>query len=120
MSLLSKQTFVLGDKVFLDIDPEREFVNLRVGNDKGTLIKKVDLWAACFAIADPKTQERLLPIRQTEMSTYVRMHKVRMKKSVNAGDVLNFRCEISVPQIVEEGLAGNLMKKRSKIITPYS
>lgn len=116
--LLSKQTIQLGDGVLIDCDPKSEWVNVRVGESKGILVKKVDLWAACFAMADAKTQEQLMPVRQTEMSTFVRIHKVRLKKSLNAGEIMQVKCEISVPQVVEEGLAGSLMKKRGKVIIP--
>ena len=118
MALLDKKTIELGEHVFLDIVPDLEHVNIRIGNSKGTLVKKVDLWAACFAIADAKMQERLMPVRQTQMTTFRRIHIVAVKKPLNVGDKLRFKCEISVPQVIEEGLAGSLTRKRSKIVIP--
>jgi hypothetical protein len=118
MSLLDKKTIELGDGVFVDVMPDAEDVNVRVGDSKGVRVKKVDLWAACFAIADAKTQELLLPVRQTEMSTFIRVHKVKVKRDIKAGQVLTFHCKVSVPQVIEEGLAGSLRKKRSSIVIP--
>ncbi|MDE2233747.1 MAG: hypothetical protein KGJ90_06630 [Patescibacteria group bacterium] len=116
--MIDKKTIEIGDHIFIDVDPSSEFLNIRVGDDKGKLVKKVDFWAVCFHIADKATQEKLLPVRQTEMSTFRRIHHVKLKKSLNAGDIVNVKCEISVPQVVEEGLAGSLMKKRGKILVP--
>lgn len=116
--LLDKKTIELGSGVFIDVEPQSEYVYVRTGHEKGHLVKKVDLWAACFAIADAKTQEKLMPVRQTEISTFRRVHKVKVSKPLKTGDVLTFKCEISVPQVVEEGLAGSLMKKRSAIVIP--
>lgn len=116
--ILDKKTIELGEGVFLDVDPKSEYINLRMDHSKGKLIKKVDLWAACFAIADGKTQEALMPVRQTEMVTFERVHHVKLKKDVREGTMLNFKCKVSVPQVVTEGLAGSLTKKRSKILMP--
>ena len=118
MAVLEQKTLQLGEHILIDVDPKSEFVNMRVGDSKGFLVKKVDLWAVTFTIADAKTQELLMPIRQTEVSTFRRIHKVRLKKAMNEGDIMTVKCEISVPQVVEEGLAGNLMRKRSKIVLP--
>lgn len=114
MSVLEKQTFQLGEDILIDVMPKSEFVNFRVGSEKGIMVKKVDLWALVFTIADPETQEKLLPVRQTEMVTYKRVHHVKLTKDVRAGHMLNVRCEINVPETVNEGLAGTLVKRREK------
>ena len=104
----------LGGEILIDCDPKSEFVNVRIGDHKGVLVKKVDLWAMVFTIADAKTQEKLIPIRQTEMVTYRRIHHVKLKKDMRAGQMVNVNCQINVPQVVNEGLAGTLMKPRKK------
>jgi hypothetical protein len=116
--LLDKRTLQLGDDILIDVVPQSEFVHISVGNSKKFPVRKVDIWAVCFAIADAKTQELLMPVRKTEMSTFRRVHHVKLTKDVKAGEMVHLKCEVNVPQIVEEGLAGSLMKKRSRILMP--
>lgn len=115
MSVLERQTIQLGKNILLDVDPKSEFVNIRAGKDeKGELVKKVDLWAVIFTIADAATQEKMMPVRQTQVQHITRIHHIKLKKNMRAGDVVNAKCEISVEKEVIEGLAGNLMKERPK------
>ena len=109
MSVLEEKIIELGDGLFLDVKPESEYLQVRIGQEK-KLIKKVDLWAAVFAIADPDTQEKLTPVRQTQMVTYARVHTIQIKKDMHKGELLRCKCRINVPQVIEEGLAGNLKK----------
>lgn len=120
MALLEKKTIQLGNDVLIDVDPKSEFVNFRVGDDKGVLVKKTDLWAAIFTIADAKTQDLLMPVRQTTMVTHRRIHRVQVPKGIKPGGIMTVKCEISVEQAVVEGLAGNLTKaqKRGGILIP--
>lgn len=112
--LLERKTIELTKGVLMHIDPSSEFVALEVDGQKDRLVRKVDLWGACFLMADGKTQDQLMPIRQTEMTTVVRLHQVRVGKDLKKGEILSVRCETSLPTAVEEGLAGTLMKKRER------
>ena len=121
MALLEKKTIELGDGVFVDVDPKKDAVIIRIGEERKTE-KKADLWAMCFTIADAKTQEQLLPVRMTELVTYKRIHNIELKKDMRKGDIVRTMCEINVPQVIHEGLAGNLTVKRKApgIIIPRS
>ena len=115
MAVLEKQTLELGDGIFIDVDPKSEFVRFRMGDDrKGVMVRKVDLWAVVFTIADPETQERLMPVRRTEMVTFRRIHNYVLKRDVRAGTKLRIPCEVNVPQTIEENLQGNLIKRQEK------
>lgn len=116
--LEDRKTIELGDGVLLDVVPEADFVTIRHGDSKGIKVRKVDLWAACFVMADAKMQEQLLPVRQTTMATFRRIHHVKVKRPLKPGDILNVKCEVSVPQTIEEGLAGSLTKRRGKVLVP--
>lgn len=121
MAVLEKQTLQVGESgILIDCDPKSEWVNVRLGDAKGVVVKKVDLWAVVFTIADAKMQEQLMPVRQTEVVTYKRVHHVKITKGIKPGEMLNVKCEINVPQTIEEGLAGTLVKRREKgkIIVP--
>jgi hypothetical protein len=114
--LLEKKTIELGrgkdGTVLIDIDPTSDFVIFRVGNSGGIPVKKVDLWSACFIMADEKTQADLIPVRETEMVTYRRIHNVKLKKGLREGEILRVACEINVPEVIHENLAGNITKRR--------
>ena len=110
--VLEKQTIQLGKGILLDVDPKSEYVNIRCGkDDKGELVKKVDLWAVVFTIADAATQEKLMPVRQIQQVTYRRVHHIKLKRDMRAGETVNAKCEINVDQNIHEGLAGSLLKK---------
>ena len=115
--LTDKKTITIGDHIFVDIVPESEFVQIRLekdGRKEVTQVRKVDLYGAVFALADAKTQDALIPVRQTQMTTYKRIHTVKLKKGMREGELLRVKCEINVPTVVEEGLRGTILQKRSK------
>lgn len=114
MALLERKTLELGEGVLLDVDPGLDYVSLRVGN-VNTKIKRVDLWAACFAIADADTQEKLMPVRKTEVMTFERIHKVRLKKDLHAGDIMRVKCHVDVPMTIEENLKGLIKDKKKSV-----
>lgn len=107
MALIEKKTIELGNGILLDVDPNFDYVVLRVG-EKSEKIKKVDLWAACFAIADEKTQEELMPVRKTQMMVFEKIHHVELKKDMKKGQILKVRCHVDVPLSIEENLKGLL------------
>lgn len=100
-----------GDGIFFDVDPASDWIQVRVGTQKAG-IRKNELWGLAFAIADAKTQDDLMPIRQTEIMVYERIHKVRAKTNINKGDVLSFKCKVDVPVTIKEGLKGIINEKK--------
>lgn len=107
MALLEKKTIELASGLSLHIDPNSEFLQMKVGKDFYT-VKKTEFYGVCFLMADPDTQARLMPVRQTEMMTYERIHNVEVTRDIHKGQRLRVRCEVNVPLTVVEGLAGNV------------
>ena len=115
MALLEKKTVELTDGVLMDVDPTSEFVQLRMGDEK-KMIRKSDLYSLCYIIADAENQDKLTAVRQTEVEHFTRLHQVKLKKNMRAGEVIRVRCHISVPVAVVEGLKHIVEKpKRSNI-----
>ncbi len=110
MALLDRKTIQIGNRILVDIDPDIDYVQMRMGDGAGhevtERIKKVDLYAAVFALADAKTQDALMPVRQTRMMTFERIHNVQMKKDMKKGQILKIRCHMDVPLQIEESLKG--------------
>lgn len=121
MSVTEPQTIQLGNgakTLLIDVNPDKPYVRFRLG-EESVDVGKTDLWAAIFAIADPETQEKLMPVRQTEVMHYSKFHRVRVKRDIKAGEELRVRCETSVPLTVVEGLKGMVEKQtKSKIWVP--
>ena len=93
-----------------DVDPERDVLKMTVGKETRTF-KFVDLFALVFAIAGPEQQASMMPVRQTEVMTYRRIHNYKLKKAQPAGAVLRIPCEINVEKTVVEGLGGIVKKQ---------
>lgn len=111
MALTEPKTIQIGDSLLLDVVPGREDLQVRMVTPTGefkTTVKKVDLWAAVFAIVDGKMQDDLMPVRQTQMVTFERMHHVRVKRDLKKGDVLKFKTKVDVPLTIVESLKGML------------
>lgn len=83
------------------------------GRKKTHRVKLAELWAITFALCDSERQEKLMPVRKTEMMVYERIHKVRVKRDLKKGDELKFRCHVDVPLTVVESLGG-LVQEKSK------
>lgn len=107
--MAKKQTFRLGDSgVMLESDKASEYVRVKAQKgDEGVLIKKTDLWTIWFAIADEKTQEQLLPVKKTIMSQFERVHQIRLKTDMKAGEVVTAKCLVDVEKVVRDGIAAN-------------
>lgn len=120
MSLTEPKTIQLGDNVLLDVRPDEEMVQLRVlegDREHKAMIRKVDLWAAVFAIMDGKMQDDLMPVRQTQMMTFERINHVRVKRDLKKGDVLKFKTKIDVPLTIVESLKGMLPEGKTGAIS---
>lgn len=113
--LVDKKTLQIGEGVVIDAIPGAEYVQLRIlGRDERTVrIRMVDLYAAVFAMADEKTQDALMPVRQSQVMTFEKIHNVQLKKDLKKGQTLRVRCHVDVPLIIEEKLKGLTANKAS-------
>ena len=94
-----------------NVKPNADTFKLTMGKETKEF-KKIDLWSMVFAIMGPDEQEKMLPVRQTEVVTYKRIHNVKLKKAMPAGAILKVQCEINVPQTVTEGLKGMITQQK--------
>lgn len=119
MAIKEPTTIQIGQGMLLDVRPDSDEIQLRVLTATGEhreRIKKVDLWAAVFAIMDGKMQDDLMPVRQTQMMTFDRVHMVRVKRDLKKGDVLKFRTKIDIPLTIVESLKGMLPEGQAGVI----
>ena len=98
--------------VEFDVSPDRDIIKMTVGKEKRTF-KFIDLWSMTFAIAGPEQQADMMPVRQTEVVTYRRVHNVKLKKAMPAGAIVKVSCEMNVEKTVHEGLKNMIDKTKS-------
>jgi hypothetical protein len=110
--LLERKTIELADDVLMDVIPDSEYVNLRVGKENKK-VRKSDLYSVCYLIADAVTQDGLTAIKQTEVQHFTRLHRIKLKHNMREGDVVTTRCHISVPVAVVEGLKHIVDRKKT-------
>ena len=96
-----------GKAMEFDIDPDREMVKMTLGKES-IKFKFIDLWSLIYAASGPEQQERMTPVRQTEVLTYRRIHNYKLKKAQPAGAILRIPCEMNVEKSVVESLRGLL------------
>ena len=98
----------LAKGIEMKLDPKSKHVEIIVlGNPvRSYKVKKTDLWAIAFAIADEKTQEQMMPVRKTIMTQFIREYRIKATKDVKQGEFLTFRVNIDMPKVVEEELTG--------------
>lgn len=94
-----------------DVSPDNQHFQMTVGKEKRKF-KIVDLYAMVFNIVDPEKQEAMIPVRQSEVVTYKRIHNVMLKKNMKKGEKLRVKCEINVEKTVVEALRGLLPEKK--------
>jgi hypothetical protein len=118
MTIQEKSTLQIGDKLFINVLPGSEWVEIEMGKEK-MRVKISEIWAVTFALCGPEQQEKMMPVRQTEMMTYEKIYKVRATKDIRKGEVIKFRAKIDVPLTITESLRGGLIdEKRKTIWTP--
>lgn len=100
-----------------NVDPDETMFKLTIGG-KERRFKKVDLWALVFAISAPEEQAKMIPVRQTEMVTYRRVHTIKLKRDLPQGALVKCHCEINVPQTVVEGLNGMVEQQKRAALAP--
>lgn len=113
--LLERKTAELGDGVFVDIDPEADYVVLRMGKESKR-IRKVELWSMCYIMADADTQDKLTPVRTTEVQEFKRKHRIQLKKDMRRGEILTVTCNINIPTTVVEGLKGIIEDRKHSTV----
>jgi hypothetical protein len=103
-----------GKTMEFDIDPDREMVKMTLGKES-IKFKFIDMWAMIYAASGPEQQEKMTPVRQTEVMTYRRIHNYKLKKAQPAGVVLRIPCEINVEKTVVEGLRGMVEQQKKSV-----
>ena len=99
-----QQTFRLGDSGVIVEVPEGDDVNVRVGKERFPM-KKTELWLLLWAIADPETQEKLLPVRKTNIMKFERVHQIQATKAIKKGELLTVKCVVDVEKTVRDAIA---------------
>ena len=94
-----------------NVDPTRSIIKIGNGKD-AKRFNKVDLWALVYAISGPEEQDKMMPTKQTEVLTYKRIHNVKLKKPMKAGEIMKVHCEMNVEKTVVEGLKGMIEKPK--------
>ena len=96
----------------------RDDVEFRIKDAMGEWIKSriaiKDLYGLIFVLVNPEQQQEMMPVRKTEIRYYERQHRVKVKRDIKRGEEVIVNCKISVPLVVEEGLAGLLKRKQTK------
>lgn len=96
------KTMQVGD---LTITPLKNMqVRLTMGGKSCEVLYK-DLWGATFMLGDKKYQEAMIPVQKKEMMVFSRKHQVRATHDIKKGDILNFWCEVNIPQMIVESIA---------------
>jgi len=96
-----------------------DYVEFRIKNEGIWLksyIKIKELYALIFMLVGKEEQEVLMPIKQTEVRTYVRQHRIKLKKDMKKGEIVVANCRIDVPLIVENKLRGIERKSRGILV----
>jgi len=99
-----------------NVDPDEATFKLTIGKETRRF-KIVDLWAITYAIAGADQQDKMMPVKQTEVLTYRRIHNYKLKKAQPAGAVLRIPCEINVEKSVVEGLKGMVEQQKKDLTT---
>ena len=102
-----------------------DYVEFRVKDENGNWVKSYvkikELYALIFMLVGKEEQEVLMPIRQTDVRTYIRQHRIKLKKNMKKGEIVVANCRISVPVLVEENIKafmGKKYKTKSNILIP--
>lgn len=115
MSVIDPTVFDLGDLTIFRI-PGDDWIEVEMKHGDGKVKQKVrlvDLWSVVYAMCDTEQQEKMMPVRQTEVMAFKRVHTVMAKKNVKKGDIIRFSCQVNVPVSVVEGLQGLVKEKKT-------
>ena len=92
---------------------EDRILKVTLGDTK-TYVKFEDLYGLIFVIANQNEQDNIMPVRQTQITKFVKQHTIRCKKNMKRGEDIIVNCSIDVPTTVTEGLRGLLQNKKKK------
>ena len=67
-------------------------------------IKIIDLWGIVFALVSTELKDKIMPVKKEEMMKFKKVHTVQLKNDMKAGETLQFTCNISVPELMKEGM----------------
>jgi hypothetical protein len=109
----------LGTGLRIAYDEKSQTLEAEIGGKTATMTK-LELWQFVFSICDPDLREQIMPVRQTEVMEYTKVHTVQLKKDMRRGEIMKVRCITHVPTTVVEGLAGMVERgsAKSSIILP--
>lgn len=95
----------------LTIEPKGNQVKITIGKASKSMPLK-EFWGIAFAMStDKEMKDKLLPVRQTEMMKFKKVHNVELKNDMKKGERLVFTCNIDVPLLVIEGMRDIIEKE---------
>jgi hypothetical protein len=95
----------------LTIEPKGKVVNITIGKAKKSIPIK-EFWGIAFAMStDKEMKDKLLPVRQTEMMKFKKVHTVELKNDMKKGEKLVFTHVIDVPLTVIAGMRDIIEKE---------
>ena len=90
---------------------KKDEVKITIGKET-RYIKVKELWGMAFEFSkDPVMKDQLMPVRQTEMMKFKKVHQVQVKNDMKAGETLTFTCNIDVPTLVIDGFRDIISKE---------
>ena len=103
----------------------QDFVEMTMKGEDGktvtAFVELKELYSLIFSLMGPEEQSEMMPVRKTQMTTFKRKHIVMLTKNMKKGEKVSVMCEINVPTVIEEGLAGIIGKRKmskSDILVP--
>lgn len=122
MSLKNKNTAILGDdgmghSIEVEVTPGDDFAVLVFKDSSGHAAEGVKetkiaielkmLFNFCYTIAeDPLVQEKLIPVRKSDIMQFVRQHEIKVQRDMKAGESVFARCVVDIPQTTIDALKG--------------
>ena len=97
----------------LSIAPKGDTVRICIGRATKFIPLK-EFWGIAFSMTqDKEMKDKLMPVRQTEMMHFKKVHTVEVKKDMKAGETLTFTHVIDVPLTVIAGMKDIIEKEVS-------
>ena len=101
------------DTVIFKYEPDSDYILIGMGKEEAK-VKYIDLWGVIFSMGDERQKEQLIPVRQTEMLKYERIHSVQLKKDMKRGQIMNVKCVVDIPKVVATDIENEIMKAKMK------
>src|SRR3990167_583610 len=87
---------------------------------KECIIPRAELYSLLFLFGDEEQQEQLIPVKSHEVSMMRRWVKIRAKKDIKKGEILQTMVEFPVEQRVKEKFQIDMAKEMSRSMTPIT